>query len=485
MSTLRFSLSRTEYTQVNTGVHNTLVIEVNEGTAHVVVAASQPATNSPDVHRVCDGERLYLDSPTQSVWALAINGKALLTITESLDAMLNGDVAGSNPRLNVEVDNQILSQFGEVITARRFPLIDLNSSYGLSAIRDVQAVTGSGAISSSASGEYLLSTGATASSTARLDSAERIRYLPGYSAEAGIGVRIPIPPTGNQFAKWGIRNPQATDGLYWGIDATGVFTAILRGGIENKTYLPASSIDTLDGNGPSGLTLDITSGNIFQIEYTWYGYGQIIFDLIDVVNFQQKTFPCNTFKPSGATSLQSPNLPIFVEVSNGGDASDFDIYVGGRQASIIGEYNPLFRTSSQVGADIATSTTAIPLVSVRNKIGFENISLRIDSATAIIATEACIIEFYLGATLTGASFVNPTNHTAAETGIEADISATAQSGGVLVFSYYAEAGQANRGVVNNEGRVFNIPENQILTMSARTITGTGTARGYLRMQEEW
>ena len=59
------------------------------------------------------------------------------------------------------------------------------------------------------------------------------------------------------------------------------------------------------------------------------------------------------------------------------------------------------------------------------------------------------------------------------------------SGGTLVFSFFAEAGAANKDFSTNALVGFDIPENQILTMAARTVTGTGTTKSFLRMKEEW
>lgn len=384
-----------------------------------------------------------------------------------------------------EVPGLNQSQFSENVTVQRTPLIELNSAYGLSAIRDIQTVTGSGAISASTTGEILLSTGATATSTARLDSAERLRYLPGYGAEIGVGIRIPTAPTGNQELKWGMRNPGATEGLYFGIDATGFYVATLRGGTETKVRQTAFNVDKLDGTGPSGLALDLTAGNIFQVEFTWYGYGQIKFEIVKVVDDVQQHITMHQITPSGATSVQSPNLPIFALADNGGDAADIDMYVGGRQGSVVGAYAPKFRTTGQERTGVTTSTTSVPLVSFRNKTGFEDRSIRLDAATVESATNDHIFEVYINPTLTGASWVNPTNKTAAETAVETDVSATALSGGTLIHSFYGEAGGGSKTEQTSAIIDFDVPENQIITLAARTVTGGGTATSFFSIKEEW
>lgn len=383
------------------------------------------------------------------------------------------------------------SLFGEQRVAERTPVIELNSAYGVSNVRDVISVSNSGTVTAASTGEILLSTGATASSTARLDSAERIRYIPGFDAEIGIGIRIPTLPTGNQEAKWGVRNPDQTEGIYFGVDATGFYVATLRNSVETKIYDTLFNINKLDGAEGEEIDrrfdIDLSEGNIFQVDYSWYGYGQIVWEVTGIPTGRNKQVPirCHQAKIDGTTSVQSPNLPIFIEATNGGDAADFDVYVGGRQASVVGRYVPKYRTTAQARASVSTTTTSLPLVSFRNKSGFEDRTIQIDDALAIVASQDHVIEFYINPTLTDASWTTPTNATASETALETDVSATALSGGTLVFSYYAAAGLGAQERPVESLAVFDIPENQIVTMAARTVTGTGTCKGFFRIREEW
>lgn len=337
------------------------------------------------------------------------------------------------------------SVFGEQIVTERTPIIELNSAYGTSLLRDIETTSNSGAVSGESTGEILLSTGATATSAARVDSAERIRYVPGYSAEFGIGIRIPTAPTGNATAKWGIRAPDGNEGVYFGHDATGLFVAVIRDGTETKIRQADWNTDTLDGNGASGIDLDISEGYIFQCQFSWYGYGPITFGIISKTRGVRGLVVCHEFAPSETTSLQTPNLPIFVEADNGGDAADFDVYLGGRQASIVGRYIPKFRTVGQERTGVSTSTTSKPLVSFRNKTGFEDRSVQLDALTAAVATEDHVIEVYLNPTLTGESWTTPTNATAAETALETDVSATALSGGHADLLHFRKVRPSEQG----------------------------------------
>jgi len=380
---------------------------------------------------------------------------------------------------------ETLSQFGELITTERTPIIELNSSYGTSLLRDVEELTGSATVTA-AGGELKLSTGATASSKAHLDSAEAGRYIPGYGAEMGVGVRIPTLPTGNQYAQWGGHDVTENNGYYFGVDATGVYVAIEGGGSVTKTYQTDWNIDTLDGTGASGVTLDLTDGSIFRIIFTWYGYGQIVFGKISTIDNQQQFVPCHQVVPAGSTSIESPNLYVFTEADNGGDASNFVMYVGGRQYSIVGRYRPKFRYTSELRTGVATSTSIAPVVSFRNKTAFLDRSVRIAGMEVKSITEDVVVELRINCSLTNASWQTPTNHTAAETAVESDISATALTNGIVVWSEIFEAGKKNdTNTLAGEAIDIDLPQQQPVTLCVRTLTGTGTVTANFRVQEEW
>lgn len=379
-----------------------------------------------------------------------------------------------------------LSQFGEVLTTARTPIIELNSSYGVSAVRDVQTVANNGTIAAS-SGEIRLRTSVTANGSAQLESAEVGRYIPGYGAQIGIGVRIPADPSGNQTASWGGHTVDENDGFYFGMDSGGVYVARKDGNVElGKTYQSSWNLDTLDGTGESGITLNVADGTIFQIEFTWYGYGQILYGVLGVVNGQQLFVPCHSVRVTGGTSIESPNLNLFAKADNGGDESSFDLFVGGRQYSILGKYVPSFRFTGDVRTAVATTTTAKPIVSFRTKSAFQDRAVRVDGFTIKPATEDVIVEIRLDGALTSPSWGTPTNHTAAETALEVDKAASAIVGGTVIYSEFFEAGVGNRGVTAGSAPLdIEVPQGQEISLCVRTLSGTGTCLGFFRMKEEW
>ena len=194
-------------------------------------------------------------------------------------------------------------------------------------------------------------------------------------------------------------------------------------------------------------------------------------------------------KVDAAVSLQTPNLPIWAHAENGATASDFDIYVGRRQYSIVGQYNPHYRFTGETRTGVSTSTTVEPTVTFKRKSSNRDKSVVVDGFDIVVTTEPVVVELRVNEGLTGASYGTPTNYTAAETALEVDTSATATDGnGEVVWTGYFPAGttpQATNFDTVNGGRLFEVPREQPLTLCVRTTTGTGTASVHLRMREEW
>ena len=400
------------------------------------------------------------------------------------------DADGTYTELNRDDIAGNRTLFNELIVAERTPQIDLNSRFGLSVLRDTQTVANSGAIANS-NGEHNLSTGVTTASTAQLTSVARGRYYPGTSALAGIGVRAPGSYTGTAYAEWGYFD--ANDGFGWGVDATGTYLFYTRGGAQTKVYSGSWSIDVMDGTGPSGQTLTLSDGNIFQISFSWYGYGQIEWYVV-LTDATGKQVPClvHRYAPTGTNSVQNPNLPINAYVDNGNTTTDYDLYVGGRQFSIKGRYIPAVRRTHERRLQRASvGTTFVPLITFRRKSGFEGFPVRFHQAD-LISNQDLVWEVRVNGSLTGASFGTPTNVSATETSLESDIAATAITGGELVEAGLLTTGGGGgggpggaRGGFSLDTFVIDLPNTDEITLCVRTVTGTATVDAVMGMEEEW
>jgi len=388
----------------------------------------------------------------------------------------------------VQIDSPTTG-FQSVLVSQKTPIFQpINSILRTSELRDVQTTTGSATITTS-DGEFVLSTGTTTGSEASLRTTERGRYVAGQQAEMGIGVRVTESDfTGTAEAIWGYYDDD--NGLGFGVDATGIFTFIRRATVDTKTYQSNWNVDTLDGNGRSGVELDTSNGNTYQIDFTWYGYGPIEYDIVITDGNdknEQKVVAANRAASPSQASIPNPNLPVSATITNGDTTDDLTIYVTGRQFSIFGEYNPTTRFTSQYRLlQGSIGTTFLPTVSFRAKTGDEIITSRVGGLD-IIADADLLYQVRLNGTLTGASWQTPTDYTANETSLESDNSATAVSGGDVLFQgLFADAQGSGQGSVSLSSLPIAIPVNEPVTVCVRRISGSNaTASTVFRMIEEW
>jgi hypothetical protein len=242
-------------------------------------------------------------------------------------AALSGKAAGSDfwapikstdGDLNVAI-NRPLSAFGELSTVTPKPLAQVDFVYGINTRTTDQAVTGSGSVSS-ANELLTVDTTAAASSSAELTSARYMNYRPGQGASARFTALFTTGvANSSQYA--GVGDPGVSNGFFFGYDGAAFGIASVTGGTE--TWVPQTSwnIDVCDGtNGStnkSGITLDPTKLNVFQIKYQYLGAGNIFFS---IENAETGEFtPVHMIKFAGAntvTSVEQPSLNMIWRAEN-------------------------------------------------------------------------------------------------------------------------------------------------------------------------
>ncbi|QLG40681.1 MULTISPECIES: hypothetical protein [unclassified Paenibacillus] len=390
----------------------------------------------------------------------------------------------------------VSSQFDELRVTQKTPIVELTSVYGLSILRDVVTTTGAGTVTNDAT-EYNLSNTASGIDSAILESVLRGRYEPGYAGEAGIGVRIPSLPTGSQVGQWGLFDTQ--NGAFFGVNSTNVFVSVRRAGVDTTVPQSLWNVDPLNGTGPSGATLNLSKGNIFQIMFTWYGYGVIEFRVVipDPVTLAQEVITVHRFSPTGQTSFVDPNLPLRAQIANNGTGAAYSIFVGGRQYSIIGKYDPTYRVTSERRRITNVTSTITPVISFTRKAVFPAGSARTNSVQVnleeinIISSVDLSYQVLVGGTLNG-SFVNyPTATTIipdSETALLVNNISTTITGGEVVFQGITGGGAGNtRILASSELLNFTLPENQVVTLAVSNIGGAGsnTVDVVFRVTESW
>jgi len=375
---------------------------------------------------------------------------------------------------------------GDLRVAEPTTLLDLSGLYGDSVLRDTVTEVGSATVTFSG-GETHLTTTASGGDSCSVVSTERVRFNAGQQASIGMTGRRAVAPTGNQIYHAGMFDDD--NGLGFGEDATGPFIFDRIGGVETKVYSSSWNCDTMDGTGPSGLTADLSQGAYLIVDFDCYCYGTAKFSLV-VYNPNtgaNESVCVHKIRKTDSMLIENPNVPLQITVDNAGTATAFEVKFGTRSFRAYGPHVPSLRLTGDYRLAMTPGTTFIPTVSFRRKSAFGQVKVQIDGFDAISDSDL-LVQIRINGSLTGASYATPANYSANETAVEADKSATAITGGEVVW-----AGLIFGGVKNNEkgsgsaGLVdLDLPNNQPVTLCVRTLTGTATDSNFVfRMVEEW
>jgi hypothetical protein len=255
------------------------------------------------------------------------------------------------------------------------------------------------------------------------------------------------------------------------------------------------NLDTLDGTGASGITIDWAMSQIFMIDFEWLGTGRVRFGFIvdGLPVYCHEVLNANSIT---TVYMTTANLPVRTEIENTGTAASTTtlkrfctsvISEGGVQEDII------YQFSAGRGVTSLGVTTRRPVLSLRPSVTFNSITNRghvsFSELGILATTNNCLWELVLGGTLTGASWAN---FDATYSIADIDTSATAISGGVVIDRGWAIAGlgaSAGRGesTAANNLELYNdfagtTPD--ILSVVCTSFTGTANINALIKWGEQ-
>lgn len=377
---------------------------------------------------------------------------------------------------------------GALATAQRTPYVSISSALPVSVLRNETGGAGTYTISASAApGEHEIALGADGTASAYVQSRNAGSYTGGVSMLIGFGMRRPVAPVGSQVWRYGAFN--GSDGFFVQEDAEGLAFVHRRLGVDYVTRRADWNIDRLDGrdaSGHTGWSLDMSLGAVFEIEYTWFGYGAAqLFALFDSPVGQFRVL-VHTMSIDGLT-LRDPNTPVRFEASNGGTATAFKLYSGCRHISVDGTPSHEFRhTSCQRIGMTGIGLTPLPVLSVRPRASEPRVRVALDGIDAI-ADADMIVSLWLGGTLTGAAFGAITGIAVTDTMLELDTTASAfdSTGALLLWSGLVPGSSGSSRQLGSVGHA-DLGSAGVFTVTARRITGTNAGlSAVVRLQETW
>lgn len=198
------------------------------------------------------------------------------------------------------------------------------------------------------------------------------RYLPGRANEASFAVILDGVAAGIR-TRVGVFDD--TNGAYFEHDGTDYYCVIRRntaGGVVEERIARANwSNDTLDGTGPSGITIDYSKIQVMVIEYEWYGAGQVEWKFV-IDNNAYSVHKANHANAIDYTWAAYGSFPIRYELTNvTGATGTHTMNQGSHSFLTEGTTTLLGRqlsiSSPVTGYSLAAAGTFYPVVAIRLK----------------------------------------------------------------------------------------------------------------------
>jgi hypothetical protein len=134
------------------------------------------------------------------------------------------------------------------------------------------------------------------------------------------------------------------------------------------------SHDTLDGNGPSGMTIDASKLNVFQIDYRWLGAGQISYCIEDgdgnIMPFHHEHYS----NKNTDVHLDNPTMKIgYVAASLGGSGTNVIVEGGSLMGAIQGKINIASLPSAHSRDNVSlTQNQYTHIMTIKNRLLMNN-----------------------------------------------------------------------------------------------------------------
>lgn len=223
--------------------------------------------------------------------------------------------------VKIDTDNATGDAFGRVRQSQPEVLFDAKQIHdNLPLLFDDQEVSGGGTTSSWSQdrASTIIGVGLNTAGKRVRQSFQRFSYQAGKSQQ--ILITGLLGSTGTDIAaRMGYFDDD--NGIFVvntaGIAAIGKRTSITGSPVDTLIAQTNWNVDTLDGNGPSGITLDFDKVQILVIDFEWLGVGRVRVGFnVDGVTYVAHEF-LHANNETGVY-MSTPNLPIRYEIQNGG-----------------------------------------------------------------------------------------------------------------------------------------------------------------------
>jgi hypothetical protein len=328
-----------------------------------------------------------------------------------------------------------ISVFGELITAGLTPIVQADFVYGLNSNLFSSTVTGSGTATST-NQVGITSTTAAASSSSLIQTVRRAKYRAGEGIIARFTAQF-TTGAANSTQTAGLRNA-AIDGWFIGYNGTQFGIMYRRNSVDTWIAQSSFNLDKLDGTGASGITIDPTKLNAYQLSVGYLGGRGCIFSVMSDITGQWVKFHDYNLLDTQDAQTQSvnPTMSFGIQATNTTNTTNIVVRSGSVGVFVAGEIK---RIGSTYGTNNTKSiaTTETNVLTLRNNTTINGITnqglLRLRSISiSTAATVPVILRVVKNATLGGVpayTNIDATNSIAAF-----DVAGTTVTGGNTQFN---------------------------------------------------
>ena len=385
------------------------------------------------------------------------------------DSLINNSVfVDGSTKIDV-----LKTAFEDLSVAQPFPIVQTDFVFSVNSDIVDTYTTGSGSVSQSGN-MAVISSGASANSSATLLSERKIRY------RAGMGVRMLVtgvfsPGVEGSTQLLGLGNDD--DGFFFGYNGTEFGIMRRCDGVDYWTSKTDWNIDRMDGTGLSGQNLNTSMGNIYMIQLQWLGFGAIKFFIEESISGRIHPIHIIRFaNTSITTTVSCPIFNIMLQSKNTTNTTNIVLKTPCISAFIEGTVFRILGPRFGIDNDkIITSNTFTNILTIRVKDTFSGktnkIPIQINNMTASTSMKPVVIVLIKNASINGTSEwrdISTQNSV-----VEYDTNATTLNGGRSLMTFCIGPGNGISQIIDPYAIV--IDAGCTLTIAARVPNSQNTS----------
>lgn len=277
------------------------------------------------------------------------------------------------------------SAFGDLISSELSPISQYAFEYNMVDNTEFWSLTETnGGTVTTNNAKALVRSNTTTGAVAQMKSARPVRYRAGLGTKFRFTAVFSAPAASCHqiigiFDETGSTTPYK-NGYGIGYDGTTLKLFHFLNDTDQSLALSAAT-DPLDGTGASGITIDPTKLNIFEIDFAYLGTGDIIYRIYSTS--QQKFVEIHRVQRANLFAVPhsyNPNYNIYLYAANNGTTSDVSVSTASMAHFVQGftRYREIHQPTFGYETSATGVTTKTQLFSIRNKSTYTSVINLID-----------------------------------------------------------------------------------------------------------